>query len=298
MGADCSRRLTDGFVSPARLKKVLGHLGKHALKGAESLVTIGLWTVSKGGWQYHDWLKYQPSKERVEAKRDLKTNRQKRWRENREDALREVSQMLAQVASTDARVDASTDALVEQPVEPPPIPTRPDPTRSPFVFPPPGRGASRGERDPEAEPAEPDPELEPGEPDTPDAERMPLPRLVALRYATRFAEARGGNPPGHGPKQAEGYAAIAAWLEKKNGDPERLLRTLLDGWFADAWAGEHGYPITALANDPPKYFAPPKVLRGSRRSGFMPPSQPEDFEPATDLDTIFGPKPAKAEGAE
>jgi hypothetical protein len=149
---------------------------------------------------------------------------------------------------------------------------------------PPGRGA------------EP-PEREDGEPEPSDADRLRLRELVALRYSVRFNELR-GNPPARTPKQSTGYESIARWLDDKGGDPERVLRTLLDGWFADAWARDHGYPISALANDPPKYYAPPKVLRGSRRSGFMPPAQPEDFEPATDLDTIFGRKAAGAEGAE
>lgn len=97
MGADCARRLTDGFVSSARLEKVLHRLGKSAADGAKALVACGLWTAVDGGWMYHDWADYQPTKADVDASRKAKTERQRRWRGTRVDA------------STDKSTPASVD---------------------------------------------------------------------------------------------------------------------------------------------------------------------------------------------
>jgi hypothetical protein len=57
-------QLTDGFV-PASIVVALG--GKK--KDADALTTAGLWHAVEGGWQFHDWAEYQPTKEQVEAER-------------------------------------------------------------------------------------------------------------------------------------------------------------------------------------------------------------------------------------
>jgi hypothetical protein len=114
MGADCARRLTDGFVSEARLEKVLHRLGKTARDGASALVSCELWERVEGGWLFHDWADYQPTKADVDASRKGKTARQKRWRDAHVDA------------STQTSTDASRDAAptrVSRPVPSQPVPS-------------------------------------------------------------------------------------------------------------------------------------------------------------------------------
>ena len=69
--------LTDGFV-PDHMVPLLS-------RGASELVTElverGLWTRTKGGYRYHDWAVYQPTKERVERERKANAERQARRRQ-------------------------------------------------------------------------------------------------------------------------------------------------------------------------------------------------------------------------
>jgi hypothetical protein len=64
-GTWSAHNLTDGFVSG----QVLLRLHTDATSLAEELVTVGLWKRAKGGYQFHDWIEYQPTKEEVEAER-------------------------------------------------------------------------------------------------------------------------------------------------------------------------------------------------------------------------------------
>jgi hypothetical protein len=60
-----AHELTDGFI-PAGLPKQRGARGNR-LTG--QLVAAGLWEIVPGGWQIHDYLEYNPSREQVEEKR-------------------------------------------------------------------------------------------------------------------------------------------------------------------------------------------------------------------------------------
>jgi len=58
----CAANLTDGFV-PSRV-----FCGEK--RSAGLLMGIGLWESAKGGWQVHDYLEYNPSKEETMARRE------------------------------------------------------------------------------------------------------------------------------------------------------------------------------------------------------------------------------------
>ena len=67
-GCWSARNLTDGFVPsglPARL------CDDHETAVRE-LVARGLWERAKGGYRFHDWSRYQPTRESVEAERARK----------------------------------------------------------------------------------------------------------------------------------------------------------------------------------------------------------------------------------
>jgi hypothetical protein len=69
---------TDGFVPAAAMVML-----QAKAKNATELVKSGLWDAVKGGYQFHDWLKYQPSKQQVESERAANAERQKKWRDSR-----------------------------------------------------------------------------------------------------------------------------------------------------------------------------------------------------------------------
>jgi hypothetical protein len=47
---------------------------------ASTLVEVGLWEVSEGGYQFHDWGDYNPTREEVKADREAARERMKRLR--------------------------------------------------------------------------------------------------------------------------------------------------------------------------------------------------------------------------
>lgn len=67
-----SRYLTDGIVPDAALAG-LGQYGRgRARKLADVLVEAGLWERVNGGYQVHDYLDFQPSRQKVEQQREVK----------------------------------------------------------------------------------------------------------------------------------------------------------------------------------------------------------------------------------
>lgn len=61
----CVAYLTDGRITTARVSRLAGERGEYL---AGLLVDAGLWeTRQGGGWQFHDWADYQPTRAAVEA---------------------------------------------------------------------------------------------------------------------------------------------------------------------------------------------------------------------------------------
>jgi hypothetical protein len=75
-GSWCARYLTDGVI-PA--EQVLDFGTK---RDATNLVDAGLWIPVPGGYQFHDWAAYQPTRTYVEGERE----RLRKWRASRRDA--------------------------------------------------------------------------------------------------------------------------------------------------------------------------------------------------------------------
>ena len=64
----CSEHLTDGRV-PRQVAKRLG-----SLKSLGELISVALWSDEKDGYYIHDYLDFNPSKERVLATRSARSN--------------------------------------------------------------------------------------------------------------------------------------------------------------------------------------------------------------------------------
>lgn len=63
-GADV---LQDGVITEAQLIRFVGHGMKDAKKRAEKLVKVGVWTRVEGGYSVRSWLKWNRSKEEIDA---------------------------------------------------------------------------------------------------------------------------------------------------------------------------------------------------------------------------------------
>lgn len=124
-GSWCGDNLTDGFV-PCR---VVTRWSPKGVKLGHALVEAGLWLVSdkdgEPGWQFHEWLQSNPSREKVLAERAAAKERQQRLRSRRDSNGR----------------NGVTNGVSHT------TPTRPDPTPVPN-----GTGSVAAERVPFVEP--------------------------------------------------------------------------------------------------------------------------------------------------
>lgn len=88
--AYCARYLTDGFIPKDQVRR-LADVG-NAQRQAEILVSVGLWEHSDGGYRVHDYLEYNPSKEKVLATRELRAEVGSRGGKQRASNLLEAGQ--------------------------------------------------------------------------------------------------------------------------------------------------------------------------------------------------------------
>ena len=74
-GAWSAQHLTDGYVPHYILSPLGGRLAD-----AKRLVAVGLWVDFDGGWKFHDWRKFQPSRAEVLASREAERERKAKSR--------------------------------------------------------------------------------------------------------------------------------------------------------------------------------------------------------------------------
>lgn len=67
--AYCNRNLTDGFIPRMVGLGQLRYCEGNALPFIKELEEAGLWAAVDGGWQVHDYLEFQPSRDEVRAER-------------------------------------------------------------------------------------------------------------------------------------------------------------------------------------------------------------------------------------
>jgi hypothetical protein len=79
-GSYCGKHLTDGFVPAGRLGMLQG-----TPEAAYELVVAGLWTEVPDGWQFHEWDRYQDTKDVVERRRESWKARQAKRRSENDD---------------------------------------------------------------------------------------------------------------------------------------------------------------------------------------------------------------------
>lgn len=107
-GSYCGQQLTDGFL-PDSARTLFGH---DMDASAEALVDSGLWVRVDGGYQFHDWDKYQPTRSNIEAERAADRERKRKARAEKARLREESGQRPAGLPPESAL----------------PVPSRPDPT--------------------------------------------------------------------------------------------------------------------------------------------------------------------------
>lgn len=129
----CGKHLSNGYVSYARVSR-LG--GTDDL--IDELVDAGLWEHTDRGIQFHDWDKYQPTRQSVEDKRAQDRERQRKYRRDKGSgqytSRRESQQVSHHVSQRDTQRDSRTESQRESQVEShhpdPTRPARPDPNEN------------------------------------------------------------------------------------------------------------------------------------------------------------------------
>lgn len=79
-GSWSAGQLYDGFIPSKALPMLEG-----TRRDATALVEAGLWSEVDGGWLFHDWAEYQPTRSAVMEKRKRDAERLRRWREKRDE---------------------------------------------------------------------------------------------------------------------------------------------------------------------------------------------------------------------
>lgn len=131
-GAWSSQELTEGFIPDYMIER-LGGTARLAqvLCEARGGSASGLWLNTPGGFQFHEWLERNPTREQVQSGREAARERQRRARE-RSRAMREHAAVTRDNTVTHAPV--TRDSRVSHAgSHGPPDPTRPDPTHKSFI---------------------------------------------------------------------------------------------------------------------------------------------------------------------
>lgn len=77
----CAENLTDGRISDRELALVAKIRGVKAT--AQQLADAGVWDRTEDGWEIHDYLDYNPSREQVLAERKKNAERQEKFRQRK-----------------------------------------------------------------------------------------------------------------------------------------------------------------------------------------------------------------------
>lgn len=119
-GTYSAKQLTDGFIPARRALKMGG-----TERSVRELIDAGLWLTVEGGFQFHDWDTYQPTRDKVERDREAARERQAKKRRNE---LGQYSEPL-QVESKRSHAVTSRELPLESlPKSHHPDPALPDPT--------------------------------------------------------------------------------------------------------------------------------------------------------------------------
>lgn len=257
-GVWCAKHLTDGFVPAGRV--VRSGIAK-APAAALELVRVGLWTVEEGGYRFHDWTVYQPTREEVLEKRAQESERQRAAREKKSrGSPAPVTPPVTQYVQRDTAGDL-----------------------------PPSLGSSPPRRT--NTPSRPVPSLPKSDPTFVGSERArELAAAEALTSAYRETFGRawvdldqlkaaldGLGPLARSPEPQHVRAIAARFVD--SADAAADIKRAIKAFAADPFWAAKSHPMAAFAKDPRKYLS--KAAPSS--------SAPSDFSHVKDSDPLpFG----------
>lgn len=227
-----AQQLTDGAL-PKALKMVL----RASDEDVAELVEAGLWDEAGTGWQIHDYLEFNPSRESVLAERAKGRDRAQRSYQRRAEAKSDSS-------PEDNPKDAESSAILRQVFGDSsttrPVPSRPVPE----------------EEDHTHNAREPSNETFPGE----------LADYVRLGFSRRYLKKQASAP---NPLQlGKAVPLVVQWLETsaplRAKSPKALCDAVLDAFFASSKASESRFRPGFLASDPGEWLDPPRPLAATR----------------------------------
>lgn len=76
----CARYLTDGFIPAGQVQRLASFEGTDVQELVAALIDVGLWERAERGYQVHDYLEYNPTRESVEAERQQARERMQNLR--------------------------------------------------------------------------------------------------------------------------------------------------------------------------------------------------------------------------
>lgn len=120
----CAQYLTDGFIPSGVAAALIDATDDDLVETfdirrvIQRLVDSGMWEKVRGGYQVHDYLEYQPSKETVQARRDEARNRMRSHRSR-------------EVRANNDRTSSEVHARPVTPVSPNPDNPQPEPSPGP-----------------------------------------------------------------------------------------------------------------------------------------------------------------------
>ena len=114
-GTYSARHLTDGYI-PTRRAYRMGATDNVI----QELIDAELWHVVEGGYQFHNWSEYQPTRESVEEARQKERDRKREYRRNKRGQYAGQQQDVPEVSQRDSTRDSQRPSVQ-------PDPTRPDP---------------------------------------------------------------------------------------------------------------------------------------------------------------------------
>lgn len=208
----CARQLTDGFIPAGQIRKLADV--DNAKELAQTLVSVGLWEECDGGYMIHDYLEYNPSRERVLATREVRAEVGSRGGKAKAANAASISK---EEASPESKQNASNLVDVSQTFATENLKQNPTPSRT---------------RPVPVSPPEKIPEVE-NERDSAPAAPVPLPK-----YSPAFEVFWREYPSGHGNKVKTYAAWKAHGLDKAGSVDERnAVMAGLHAWKScERWA--------------------------------------------------------------
>lgn len=218
-GTWASRQLTDGFV-PEAMISILGCSKAHA----SMLVEVGLWEREDGGYRFHDFHDFNPTRAFALEKKEKNRRKVDAWRKTKRDGNQVTQEERNQV----------TRGSRNQDVTPPPARPVPVPDPVPNLNRGGGADSDRGQAAPSPAP-EPHTTTKPPSADPkPPNEWLELQKLLWREWVKRYESAK-GNHPAKTAELRDVTNALYPNLRLFGVPPEALVGGILDLYWAEDW---------------------------------------------------------------